>query len=329
MPLTRASINDQAAAWVARMYAAPTDADRTAFAAWHDADSRHAGAYLRAEAAWTLLDRAQVLAHGDGLAVQQQTSASVRRHNVGRTRRYVMGGAMAAAVSGALAVGVTLAQRLSLTTARGELRNVPLRDHSVATVNTDSHIDVALSDHLRSINLVKGEAWFEVAKNPHAPFVVSAGDVRVRAVGTAFSVRRHAGGADVLVTEGVVEAWNVRDTTQRITLKAGGEAYVPQTPAPVAVVYRPEEVVRKLAWRDREIILKSTALGDAVAEFNRYNDREIIIADPALNRAQLVGGFQVDQPDSFARAVHMALDVPVSIRDDRIIIGTAPGNSSL
>ncbi len=328
MPLTKPSnIDEQAAAWVARMYANPDPADQAAFEVWHKADQRHAGAYLRAEAAWVLLDRAQVLRHGDGVAAQRAASDTLKVHHSARTRRYVLTGAVAASAAGLVSVGVMLSHRVSLSTARGELRKVPLADHSIATVNTDSQIDVALSDRMRHVDLVRGEAWFEVAKNPDAPFVVSAGDVRVRAVGTAFSVRRHAAGADILVTEGVVEAWNVKNKNQRVTLKAGGEAHVTNTPEPVEVSYRPEEVERKLAWREREVILKSTALSDAVAEFNRYNDREIVIADPALRDAQLVGGFQVDQPDSFARAVHLTLNVPVSIGDDRIIIGTAPNKS--
>jgi transmembrane sensor len=209
------------------------------------------------------------------------------------------------------------------------LRKVPLKDRSVAAVNTDSQIDVDMTTRLRHVRLVKGEVWFEVAKNPDVPFVVSAGDVRVRAVGTAFSVRRHDKGVDVLVTEGVVEAWNVNDKAKRQTLTAGNEAYVPEkiADAVIDVAYRPQDVTRKLAWRDREIILHQESLSDAVAEFNRYNTREIIIADPRLNTAQLVGGFQVDQPESFALAVKVALDVPVDINDQRILIGTPGGHS--
>ena len=59
----------------------------------------------------------------------------------------------------------------------------------------------------RNVRIDKGEAWFQVAKDKKRPFVVAAGDVRVRAVGTAFSVRRLEEGADVQVTEGVVEVF--------------------------------------------------------------------------------------------------------------------------
>ncbi|MFT4074576.1 MAG: FecR domain-containing protein [Asticcacaulis sp.] len=316
-------IDEEAGAWVARLEGDTSEGTRRAFEAWYDADPRHQGAFLRAEAAWTMLDRAQVMTHGDTLLARRALEEKLKRHRTSVSRRYVMGGAVAASLTGAVAVGYVLSHRLSVATGVGELRSVPLKDRSIASVNTDSQIDVDMTPQIRHVALVKGEAWFEVAKNPEVPFVVSAGDIRVRAVGTAFSVRRRAGGADVLVTEGTVEAWNVNDKDKRVTLTAGHEAFVPVKPEAVDVTYRPEEVERKLAWREREIVLNSETLDEAVAEFNRYNSRQIVIADPSLNAQKLVGGFHVDQPETFARAVQAALNVPVSDTGDRIIIGTS------
>jgi transmembrane sensor len=317
-------IDEEAAQWVARLSGNDSVNVRQAFEVWHEADPRNQGAFLRAEAAWMMLDRSQVMAHGgDTLLVRRALDETLRRHRGAVSRRHVMGGAVAASLTGAMAVGYVLANRLSVATGVGELRSVPLKDRSIASVNTDSQIDVDMTPQIRHVALVKGEAWFEVAKNPDVPFVVSAGDIRVRAVGTAFSVRRREGGADVLVTEGTVEAWNVNDKDKRVTLTAGHEAFVPVKPEVAEVIYRPEEVERRLAWREREIVLNSETLAEAVAEFNRYNSRQIVIADPSLSAQKLVGGFHVDQPETFARAVQTALNVPVTQTDDRIIIGTA------
>ncbi|MDI7775862.1 FecR domain-containing protein [Asticcacaulis sp. EMRT-3] len=312
-------IDEEAAAWLARRRRArspdaihPDDAAEARFRLWYEADPRHRGAYLRAEAAWLMLDSAR------GMALAQRKP--------GIDRRLLLSGAAAASLAGVVAVGISRS-RLSFATERGELRNVPLGDKSLAAINTDSQIEVDMTESLRHVQLVKGEAWFQVAKNPDAPFVVSAGDVRVRAVGTAFGVRRHDHGADVLVTEGTVETWRVGEPGKRTRLTAGNEAFVPYAAATVDVAFHPGEVTRKLAWREREIILKEESLADAAAEFNRYNTTQIVISDPELASRKLVGGFRVDQPDSFARAVHAALDVPVSIADDRITIGVASGVS--
>ncbi len=317
------SIDETAAEWVARRQSA-TFADNAEFQAWHDADTRHAGAFLRAEASWMLLDRAQVMTHGAASENPSLILPSRSRMPAGliTTRRTLLTGAVAASVAGAIGVGYVLRNRLSFVTQRGELRKVPLSDRSLAAINTDSEIDVAMTESLRHIQLVRGEAWFDVAKNPNAPFVVSAGDIRVRAVGTAFSVRRKTSGAEVLVTEGTVETWSMHTPDRRTRLSAGASAYVPESANATAVAaYTPDEVTRRLAWREREIVLREESLREAAADFNRYNDRQIVIADPKLNDARLVGGFSVDQPETFARAVHAALNVPVSIREDRITIG--------
>ncbi len=325
-------IDEQASKWLTRMRSGQAGpAEVAAFESWHEADSRHAGAYLRAEAAWTMLDRAQVLTHGDDaptLDDHVDILSTPLIHSIvpaprKPSRRWLLTGG--AAVAASAAAGFVLMGRLSFRTGHGELRKVPLSDHSVAAINTDSEIDVAMNTSLRHVSLVKGEAWFEVAKNPDAPFVVSVGDIRVRAVGTAFGVRRHSKGVEVLVTEGTVETWTVHDPAKRTQLTEGHAAFVPASTDPaktVAVAFEPDEVSRRLAWRDREIILRNESLSDAAAEFNRYNDQQIVVSDAALKDAKLVGGFQVDQPESFARAVHAALNVPVSIRHDRIIIGT-------
>jgi len=305
-------IDDEAAAWLARRVDghAADEVTEARFHAWHRADPRHRGAYLRAEAAWHALGQAQ------GLSL-----ATPRKPGI--DRRLLLGGTAAAALAAFVGVGIgVLKTRMSLSTRRGELRNVPLQDKSLATVNTDSRIEVDIQTRLRRVQLVRGEAWFQVAKNPDAPFVVAAGDVRVRAIGTAFSVRRRDDGADVLVTEGTVETWRASEPARRTRMNAGDAAFVPfAAAAEVAVAYQPDEVTRKLAWREREIILREETLGDAVDEFNRYNDVQIVIADPALRDERLVGGFRVDEPDSFARAVHAALEAPVRMTDTQIVIG--------
>ena len=310
-------IDDQAAEWVSRRYGGTLDAAAEAeFQRWHDGDTRHAGAYLRAEALWVMLDRTSVMTHGNikhGIATPRRTEPN--------RRTFIVSG-IAASIAAVVGIGYLFNRRQVWTTGVGELRNIPLTDGSVAVINTDSHIEVAMTSHLRQIDLKRGEAWFDVAKNPNAPFVVSAGDIRVRAVGTAFSVRRRSSGADILITEGVVETWHVARPAQRKSVPAGNRVFVAQDSGDIAAAFAPDEVTRALAWRERQIILRQDTLADAVAEFNRYNTQKIEISDKALASAPLVGGFRVDQPETFARAVHVVLRVPVSIEPDYIRIGT-------
>ncbi|HVZ28756.1 MAG TPA: FecR domain-containing protein [Asticcacaulis sp.] len=310
-------IDDVALTWVAKQSAGPLSAiDQEAFATWYAAHPRHQGAYLRAQAIWHSLDKA---------AIQPNlvpAPKSVRRAT--NRRNFLMGG-MAASVA-ALVVGGYVAKSLRdrqvLTTAVGEFRKVPLADRSLASLNSGSHVEVNMTPHLRRVVLREGEAWFEVAKNPDAPFVVEAGNIRVRAVGTAFSVRRRDNGADVLVTEGVVEAWSDGGNADRRQISAGEEAFVADDAKVIKVSGTPEEVERKLAWREGNIILDNDTLADAVTEFNRYNTQKIVIADPRLNQTRFVGQYRIDQPEQFADAVHSLLNVPTATDARGIVIGS-------
>lgn len=301
-------IDAEAADWAARVDARGLDVERDPdLQAWLKGDARRAGALLRAQAAISFLDRGRALA---SITPQVTASAPSRRTLIAG------GGAVAAAMLGG--VGVWLAQSKRLETRLGEIRRVPLADGSLVAINTQSALDVTLKPKARQVTLKEGEAWFQVAKDPARPFVVAAGAVRVRAVGTAFSIRRDAGSAvDVMVTEGVVEVWVEGQGGPRQRLSAGSRMVLNAASAPV-VADAPAQIERSLAWRNGEIALDGESLDQAAHLFNRYNSRQIVIDDPVLARQRFVGLFQTNDPDSFAKAVAASLGAVVR-GDDRTI----------
>ncbi|UDF05025.1 FecR domain-containing protein [Asticcacaulis sp. AND118] len=324
------AIDDQASAYIAARASGDwSEADQAALTAWLEADTRHQGAFFRAEAAWAMLNRASVMGAGvDPETVRLDTDPvepienKIAAPSTKPTRRQVlMGGGLIAASAAGAALVLPMLDRHHLQTEVGELRKVPLKDRSLASVNTDSALDIRLSEKRRDVRLIKGEAWFQVAKDANRPFVVEADTVRARAVGTAFGVRRYPNGAEVMVSEGVVEVWNAHAPDTPVRVEAGARVFVPYAPQTIRAQYAPDAVDRGLAWRDGQIALDNDSLAHAAAEFNRYNSRKIVIADAALGDEKLVGWFRADQPDTFARAVQVALNAPVELTEDRIVIG--------
>lgn len=305
-------MRDEAATWVARMDGGNWgDVEEAELQAWLDGDARRRGALLQAQAAWMTLDKP---AADVRLAERSQTKPETpsRRVLPFSRRSFFVGGGGAIAASVAFALAWNLGGT-GYETSVGEIRRVPLADGSVAAINTASKIEVALAERRRSVVLDRGEAWFQVAKDPTRPFVVEAGRVRVQAVGTAFSVRRRDNGAEVLVTEGVVEAWADGAEGNRVRLTAGQSAFIADNAAIERAAAVPSSVDRKLAWRSGKIDLLGETLSGAIAEFNRYNQRQIVLADPALGSEQFDGVFRTDDPEGFAIAVKSALDVPVDV----------------
>ena len=327
-------IDHEAMDWVVKQSSGKLDAeDQRAFEQWLNADRRHEGAFLRGKALWLRLDDANVMSplnsSADASAVKDPDNLPgiVAKKSLRLPRRMVLGGLAAAGVAALAFLKFYPKSGELLETGPHEFRKVLLPDQSVASLNSSSVVEVRMTDELRRIDVLAGEAWFDVTKNPARPFLVEAGRARVKAVGTSFSVKRVKDGVDVVVSEGVVDIWNDQAAAAKRRASAGDIAFVPSEPTPIHILTSPKEVARKLAWRDGNIILDNEPLNEAVTAFNQANARQIIIIDPALNGARFYGVYQLDQPENFARDVHALLKVPVMVSDDKIYIGKMVHNS--
>jgi transmembrane sensor len=176
-------------------------------------------------------------------------------------------------------------------------------------LNTSTEATVRFDRTRREIELAAGEGVFEVTKDPQRPFIVRAGSVAVRAVGTVFAVRSADQRVDVTVTEGVVEIVGDRALGNAVIRRvaANEHATIMET-REVQVQSIPHgEAERRLAWRDGMADFAGDSLETAVQEINRHNRRQIVIDDAVLASRPVVGVFRVDDPDGFAATVATAL----------------------
>jgi transmembrane sensor len=327
-------IEHAAAEWIARRYAGFSPAEHTAFERWLAADPRNAATFAELDATWRALDRVR------GSAPAGRPDPEALRPDGGPVgwRRFAPGLAAAAAavllVAGAWSLGrPKLAQQAwrspsletpfaeTVTTAVGAMQKLTLPDGSVVRLNTDSRVEVDFVPEARWVRLVRGEAHFTVAKNPLRPFLVEAGGVALRAVGTAFNVRIQPEAVEVLVTEGkvrVIAAAPAGDAVAppavaasrpEIPLLTAGERVVIPAAAvpgdgrgavPVAKM-APADVERALAWQERRLEFVAAPLAEIVAEFNRYNRFQLSVVDPALAARRFGGSFRADEPETFVR----------------------------
>ena len=307
---TAVQIQDEAIHWVARMDGRDWNIElETELSAWLDEDTRHRGALLRAQAGWATLDLDQVA-----------SPRAASRRNKGVNRRWVMGG-VAAAAAGLGGAAIWARRAAEYETLTGEIRRLPLNDGSTAIINTSSRVAVRFESSARHVVVNQGQAWFDVAKDPDRPFIVEAGEIRVQAIGTAFSVYRRDGGADIVVSEGVVKVWSEAAPTASLAISAGSGAFVAND---AAVRFHHDAPSQSLAWRSGEIELSATALSQAISEFNRYNQRHLVLGDLSLSDRQFDGVFRTDDPLGFAKLVGASLHVPVDTSNpDLIRIGHA------
>jgi transmembrane sensor len=189
-------------------------------------------------------------------------------------------------------------------TERGGFERVVLPDGSTASLNTNSEIRVHFTHHHREIVLTRGEALFSVARDELRPFEVDAGANAVRALGTSFAVRlRTAGKVEVLVLQGEVAVDDRRPAGARSVLSSGDDAMIDTDGGPQIERVDAPGIAHKLAWIHGQIWFQHCALSEAIAEFNRYNSRQFVLADPALAELHIGGSFATTDPAAFMAAL--------------------------
>jgi transmembrane sensor len=311
---TAHQIDAEAADWAARIDRGPlSPGQELAFHGWLQEDVRCMGAFGRMRALALTTERARALGPDFDPAAFVPVAIQSRRGVL------QLGGAIAAtALIGVAGTWHVLRHHGRFSTGKGETKVVALKDGSVVTLNTASEILVDYSDALRSVELIRGEALFDVAKNKARPFVVGAGETSVRVVGTSFTVRHFdAAPVQVLVREGIVEVF--KPSTKPVRISANTMAVAPLDGADIAARPVPAaQIHRAMAWQDGRIAFEGESLAQAAAEFSRYSDTRIVIDDPALAREEIAGLFKATDPVGFAQTIAISLNAHARIGEGEV-----------
>jgi transmembrane sensor len=325
---TSRDIDRAASEWTARLDRGPlTPEGDAAFQAWLKGDPRHKGAMLRAQALSLMSESAQALgSHFD----PHPFEAPKRSPLAGVSRRQALawsGGAVTASLA-ALAVGLPAAAGTVVSTERGEIRLVPLKDGSTVLLNTESSIRVKYDKGQRFVRLLKGEAYFSVARNETRPFIVEVNGRQLRTVQAGFRVRKlDADPVDVLVNQGQVEvsAPPQAAVATIVALKANTRLILPELingrlAAEYPQLLAPDVVARELAWRDGKLAFEGETLKQAADAFARYSGTRIEIRDADLAREPVTGLFAANDPVGFSRAIARVFDARLEQDGDNVVL---------
>ena len=275
--------------WVTRLASGDMDdAEMARFKAWLAADPGHRRAFDEARALW---QRAG--------AVEDVFTISHRPwHRRAAIRAGLAVGALAASL--ALVVGfddMTSSLRADYATAAGAQRSVTLADGSTVHLNTDSAIALRFTEGERRVELLRGEALFDVARDSERPFRVLAQGGVTQAIGTAFVVRDEGERVVVSVTAGHVAVTSpeadAAPTTATLAAKAGERVAYRHSEAPQFVgAVAPADAA---PWRDGRLVMEGVPLANAIAELDRYKPgRILLLGDPSRYRP-VSGVFALDQ----------------------------------
>jgi transmembrane sensor len=290
-----------------------SDADQAAFDTWLNQSLGHRVEYWRIDAAWSRADRLVAL-----------KSPGVKR-SPGIFRASALKGI--AALIGTVAIGLAWtgyfdAPREKIySTPVGGREILTLADGSQIELNTDTTLRTRVNDGQRTVFLDKGEAFFKVKHDAAHPFVVTAAGHRVVDLGTKFVIRNSGDRLEVSLIEGSArfEPLSDKNNQQPIVLTPG--EVVIATADTITQKKKTEQMLAdETGWRRGIIVLHRTTLAEAVAEFNRYNVRKLVIATPSLERTRVGGTFPVEDVEAFTRVAKQVLGLEVQEKGDEILI---------
>lgn len=331
-------IAEEAAHWLIELEDGTADLSR--FTSWLEASPRHVEELLLASALWNTIgtvdgDReidvdALVVRARDNVQPLEGRLPTPREVPQRRTMRRGWLGAAVAALCLAGVFWANLSSReLQYATAVGEQRTFKLPDGSVVTLNTRSRIEVRFADTQRVVELVAGEALFDVEHDAERPFSVLAGGAVVRAIGTQFNVHRTASSTTVSVLQGVVQVSSLDASRSRGTgtgrtdaasgerLNAGEQAQVSPSGSLLRVS---AEIERVMAWRERRLVFRDQPLADVAQEFNRYNDTQLVVEGIATRARRMTGVFDADDPGALIAFLERDPVLSVNSREGSIVI---------
>jgi transmembrane sensor len=271
----------------------------------------------------------------ENLATGERATRGALRHAARSPRLWASAASVVLAIAAAAALYLHSTAPEVYATARGEQRRLVLEDGSVVDMNTETELSVRIDDDGRYVALLKGEALFTVAKDPGRPFVVDGELARVRALGTEFNVHRQPEQMRVTVIEGRVSV--EQDSARRTPVASGEVAMFDPLPVVLAAGDQAQvgvrEPIRKtaantekaLAWRERRLIFENQPLSDVVAEFNRYNRRQLVIEHAELSQTRISAVFDADQPEALVR--FLTQNTPIQVietSDSQLVLRVDP-----
>jgi transmembrane sensor len=309
------AIEEIAASWAQRRHFWDwSEQSQAELDAWLAESLAHRVAFMRLDAT---LQRGKRLA-----ALKTPPTPDPTDRRIGRARVGIAATLVALVIVGAAALyALRGIPTENFATAIGERETVTLADGSQIDLNTDTQLRVNAQADRPKVWLDKGEAYFRVKHNAVRPLVVIAGDQRIVDLGTEFLLRRDRDRFQIAVAQGRVsyEGSKTVAGSRPLTLTEGD--FLTADGRSVSLAKKSSRVLTNdLGWRRGVIVFDGTTLADAVAEFNRYNRKKLVIASVAASRMTIDGTFSSDSLEGFTDVVRHVLQLRVEDRGDTVVI---------
>jgi len=294
----QARVETQAIEWLAKLRRPRvSEAEQAEFAVWLGADPAHRQIFDELLEVWDLTGQLQ-----DGA-----TKARASGH-----WRWI---AAAAIVLLTISFWSLAPHTDHYRTGTGEQIAIDLEDGSRLQLNTETTLQVELFDKLRHVDLLQGEVFFSVTRDPERPFEIKAGQTTIKVVGTSFNVRNIDGIVRVEVLKGIVEVDHETHATVRKLGATEGIEYVNGEELPLSVAANVTA-----PWREGKVIYQDVELGDLLTDLDRYLPGRLSLAQDDLAGIRVTAVLELEDRSAMLDALASSLNLEWSEVSEGLVL---------
>jgi len=334
------TLEEQAGCWVLNQHSPEwTPANEQQLQTWLEQDESHQREYTRALKLWQRLDQFKEVSFPARQAAHRLRDKHLqRRHRIQAVKRRAATGLIAIIV----AIGIN--EQLttdSYRTEKGQRQVVALDDGSEITLNTDTELNVQISNQQRTVTLAHGEVFFTITHDASRPFNVIAANARIHDIGTHFNVYTRHDVTQVAVTEGEVKIIADPNITQNRWfdhLINSARHWLPFNDSesqPGMRVIAGQQLAynttgelgglsdfdagKVTAWRNGRLVFELASLQEVVAQISRYHPVEFHLADDKLKQIKVTANFDTNNLTLILNTLEATFPIKAEWMDDHRI----------
>lgn len=310
------NIDEQAVAWFIRLRADNvSQEEKEAFMQWLSLTDEHLRAFNEICDMWGDADLLKSLTNN----AQQYGIAPTFKGKKKSAKRNIMPLALMICVICFLVLfePLTIFIKADYSSTLGERKTIQLDDGSTAILNTDSAIASNMQNGERSVELLKGEAFFHVKPNIERPFLVKAKYSTTRVLGTRFFVHHQNNGDEIKVLSGRVEVSEKQNTRPPVILRDLEAITISDT-----ILSQPQKLNSALStsWINGFLAYNNETLENVVNNINRYHTGMIFFKDNSLRQLKINGRLSIREPRAMLTVLQQTMNIRITYLTDWLII---------